>query len=399
MSVEKWLYQYKDALSKRDYAILEKASAILLRNIAPNTSDTLWNPYRAITPSMAPLDGNPDMPSFAGIWNWDSAFHAIGVARFDKNLAQEQVEAFFLFQKENGMLPDVIHMPVQQNKIEDKIGKPPVWAWALELLDRRAPDDDFIKKMYPRLCLNEDFWRKERYNECDGLYFYSSTEMGEWRDKYIRWESGLDDSIRFDGGVIEYLYPVDLNCFMVSFYKSMQYLAMRLDLFADAEKWCARAKELSEKILTALWSEEDACFFDFNFKERDFVRVITPAIYMPLWVNIATPEQARAVHRFAVDDKKLYPCMPTVALDHPKMDPEGYWRGSVWMNVAYFAIKGLYDYGYKDTALDIRNTLLDWIANDDTIHENYNPLTGVGKCKADFSWSCVFAIEMILEMK
>ena len=44
-------------------------------------------------------------------------------------------------------------------------------------------------------------------------------------------------------------------------------------------------------------------------------------------------------------------------------------------------------------------SLLNWIANDDTIHENYNPITGKGKCKSDFSWSCVFAIEMVLEIQ
>jgi putative isomerase len=91
--------------------------------------------------------------------------------------------------------------------------------------------------------------------------------------------------------------------------------------------------------------------------------------------------------------------MPTVALDHPKMNPVGYWRGSVWMNVAYFAIKGLYDYGFRKTAMGIRNTLLDWMDRDESIHENYNPLTGEGKCAPDFSWSCVFAMEMVLEMK
>ena len=84
MSVEKWLHKHKNCVCERDYTILEKASRILLGNIAPNREGTLWNPYRAITPSMAPLGGNPDKPSFAGIWNWDSAFHTICVARFDK---------------------------------------------------------------------------------------------------------------------------------------------------------------------------------------------------------------------------------------------------------------------------------------------------------------------------
>ncbi|MBQ7579796.1 MAG: hypothetical protein IJU39_00640, partial [Clostridia bacterium] len=121
--------------------------------------------------------------------------------------------------------------------------------------------------------------------------------------------------------------------------------------------------------------------------------------YMPLWAGVATPEQAAAVKRFAVDPKKLYPCMPTVAFDDPEMDPMGYWRGSVWMNVAYFAIKGLYDYGFRNSAMDIRNTLLDWIDKNPSIWENYQPITGEGKGAYNFSWSCTFAMEMIFEMK
>ena len=395
---EKWLKQYENTITERDYRILNKASRILVQNIAPNKDGVLWNPFRAITPSMTPRPHKPEWSYFGGIWNWDSAFHMVGVSRFDKRLAQEQMEAFFLFQKENGMLPDVIRLPERGNEIMDQYGKPPVWAWALEQLDRRCPDDEFLAKMYPKLVLNESFWRTSRYCEDDGLFFYSTSEQGKMRDTYIRWESGLDDSIRFDDENIEFLYPIDLNCFAVSFYKSMQYLALRQGLTDDAGKWHDREKKLVDRILTVLWSDKDKCFFDWNCKEKDFVRVITPAIYMPLWVGIATPMQAAEVAKHASDPNKLYPCMPTVALDHPKMDPTGYWRGSVWMNVAYFAIKGLYDYGFRTIAMDIRNTLLDWIDADESIHENYNPITGEGKCSPEFSWSCVFAMEMVLEM-
>ena len=394
---KQWLKQYEGTVSARDYRLLDKASRILMQNVAPHEEETLWKPYRAITPSMGRRENG--RINFPGIWNWDSAFHMVGVARFDKELAQEQMEAFFLFQKENGLLPDVIRMPEFGNEIMDQYGKPPVWAWAMERMDRACPDDAFLRKMYPKLVLNENFWRTERYNAEDGLFFYSTSEQGEKRITYIGWESGLDDSIRFDDGVIEYMYPIDLNCFMISFYKSMQYLAGRQGLTEDATKWYQREKALEEKIQSTLWSVEDQCFWDWNFKEKDFVRVLTPAAFMPLWVGIATPAQAAAVEKYAADKEKLYPCMPTVSLDHPKMKPLGYWRGSVWMNVAYFAIKGLYDYGFRKTSMGIRDTLLDWMDRDETIHENYNPLTGEGKCSTDFSWSCVFAMEMVLEMK
>ena len=400
MSREIWLKQFENTVSERDYRILEKASRILTRNIVPHEGNILWKPYRAICPSNTKRETKQGLQTcFPGIWNWDSAFHTVGVARFDKKLAQEQMEAFFLFQMENGMLPDVIFTPERDNVIRDEYGKPPVWAWAMERLDRACPDDEFLAKMYPKLVKNEKFWRTERFCEEDGLFFYSTSEQGKMRLTYIGWESGLDDSIRFDDGAVEYMYPIDLNCFMVSFYKSMQYLACRQGLSADAKVWYEKEKALTDKILTQLWSEEDQCFWDYNFKEKDFARVLTPAAFMPLWVGIATPEQAIALEKLAADPKKLYPCMPTVSLDHPKMNPVGYWRGSVWMNVAYFAIKGLYDYGLRKTAMDIRNTLLDWMDRDESIHENYNPLTGEGKCAPEFSWSCVFAMEMVLEMK
>lgn len=396
---EQWLNQIKDTLSERDFRIVEKASRILLQNVVPVTEKVRWKPYRAISPSMTAQPNNPNEVFFPGIWNWDCAFHMVGVSRFDRKLAQEQMEAFFLFQKENGMLPDLIRIPAKGSKIEDYSGKPPVWPWALQQLDQRQPDDDFLKRMYPKLVKNESFWATERYSEADGLFFYSTDEQGEMRDTYIRWESGLDDSIRFDNGVIDFLYPIDLNCFMVSFYQAMQYLARRQGLEADAAKWKEKERRLSERIQAVLWSEEDQCFWDWNFKDRDFIRVVTPALFMPLWVGIATKEQAAAVERFAKDPKKLYPCMPTVSFDHPKMNEHGYWRGPVWLNVAYFAIKGLYDYGLRKTAMEIRETLLDWIDKDPSIHENYNPYCGRGRCAADFSWSCVFAMEMIFEMK
>ena len=312
MSRENWLKQCKNTVSDRDHRILDKASRILIQNVAPNNEGVLWNPYRAITPSMTPIPNKPGRVYFDGIWNWDSAFHMVGVSNFDKRLSQEQMEAFFLFQKENGMLPDVIRLPQRNNQIMDQYGKPPVWAWAMEILDRRQPDDGFLKKMYPRLVKNEAFWRTERYNAEDGLYYYSTSEQGEMRDTYIRWESGLDDSIRFDGENIEALYPIDLNCFMVSFYKSMRYLALRQGLKDDAEIWSVRENELTEKIMTTLWSETDQCFFDWDHDKKAFVRVITPAIYMPLWVGIATEEQAAAMEKYAADPSKLYPCMPTV---------------------------------------------------------------------------------------
>ncbi len=397
---EKWLNQYNKTVSQRDYRILEKASRILLQNEVPQSEGAAWNPCRAVCPSYTMIDQAKQRRAFPGIWNWDSAFHMVGLARFDKEMAQEQMEAFFQFQREDGFLPDVIFFPSFRNgAIMDQYGKPPVWAWACMRMDKACPDLQFLRKMYPKLVKNEEFWATQRYCEEDGLFFYSTSEQGKMRLTYIGWETGLDDSIRFDDGLAEHLYPIDLNCFMVSFYQAMQYLALRLDLPKDAQKWYEKERALVSRIQEKMWDEEDGCFWDYDFENHTFSKILTPASFMPLWVHIATPAQAARLNVYAADRTKLYPCMPTVSLDHPKMNPTGYWRGSVWMNVAYFAIKGLYDYGFRSTSMGIRETLLDWMDRDETIHENYNPITGEGKCNPDFSWSCVFAMEMVLEMR
>lgn len=64
--------------------------------------------------------------------------------------------------------------------------------------------------------------------------------------------------------------------------------------------------------------------------------------------------------------------------------------------MAYFAAKGLKDYGYEEAAQTVRDTILTWVSNDQQlIHENYNSITGAGKGAPEFSWSCVFVLELI----
>ena len=57
---------------REDIELAERAYDILNDNIYPADGGYLWSPYRCLTP------GNN---KFKGIWNWDSAFHAIGLAR------------------------------------------------------------------------------------------------------------------------------------------------------------------------------------------------------------------------------------------------------------------------------------------------------------------------------
>ena len=130
----------------------------------------------------------------------------------------------------------------------------------------------------------------------------------------------------------------------------------------------------------------------------EFVTVLSPASFMPLYIGTASQKRAKAMETLAADRRKFYPGMPTVTYDCPAFSTD-YWRGQTWLNVAFFAVKGLYDYGFRETAGEIREFLLS-MAFDDLprgISENYDSVNRRGKFNASFSWSAAFLIEFILQ--
>ena len=87
--------------------------------------------------------------------------------------------------------------------------------------------------------------------------------------------------------------------------------------------------------------------------------------------------------------------MPTVSYDNPGYSND-YWRGPTWLNVAYFAAKGLKNYGFE-VADRIKENILNMCFDEKGgIFENYDSITGKGLCCDHFSWSSVFIIEFIL---
>ena len=87
--------------------------------------------------------------------------------------------------------------------------------------------------------------------------------------------------------------------------------------------------------------------------------------------------------------------MPTVSFDN-KCFSNDYWRGPTWLNVAYFAAKGLKNYRF-DVADKIKSSIIDMCNdNKDGIYENYDSITLKGQYCNCFGWSCVFILEFLL---
>ena len=379
--LEKFLEEQKSAVSEKEYKLIEKSTRTLLGNIYTD-EDVPWSPYRCIIPSKQTHDG---------IWNWDSAFHAIGVLKWDAKLAKEQILGFIQYQLPDGMFIDC----KMKNGFENRVSaKPPILAWAAAEIYKADNDIDFVNKVYASFVRNEEFWYKTRFY--NGLYHYDANANlvpFEEYDLNVRWESGWDDSVRWDSPCADY-WAIDLNCYAIMMYRGLIVMADAIGACGDSVKWKAMEDLLSENINKHMWNDKVKAYVDVNRFTLEPSDIYTPASFMPLYIEISSHERAEGMDKLARD--KFLPGMPTVAYDDPEYS-QTYWRGNTWLNVAYFAAKGLKDYGFTETAQIVRDTILDWVAEDgDLVHENYDSTTGKGLYCTEFAWSCVFVIEFIL---
>lgn len=380
LSKEEWLSQYREMVSQRDATLLGAAYDVLQKNTVGSPTAP-WGDLPVISPWSGPC---------AGMWNWDSAFHAMTVSRFDTALAKNCIDCFVRFQLPNGMLPDVVYV---DGRIVDNYSKPPVMPWAVLTVFEADRDMEFLRRNYSRMVANEAFWVRERSDR--GLFFYSAQthpEANAWL--HPRYESGWDNSPRWDETIVD-LWPVDLNCFMILFYRSMAKMAEYLG--ENGTEWSQKEAALCKRVEEMLYDEQGHTYTDRNRKTGAYSRVLSPASFMPLFVGTASRERAEAMNALALDKNKFYPGMPTVPYDDPSYST-GYWRGQTWFNVAYFAIKGLHDYGYTDTADSIKEFLLSMVYENlpRGIFENYDSVNRRGKFNPSFSWTSAFVIEMIL---
>ena len=377
---QEWLAQYEKYCNERDMTLLGAAYDVLKTNTIER-DDAPWGPDPVISPWMGEK---------AGIWNWDSAFHAITVSRYDERLAKSCVDSFVKYILPNGLLPDVVRL---NGQVVDNFGKPPVMAWAVLTVFERCRDMEFLRRNYDRLTKNARFW--ERYRMDRGLFF-NSAQKNPYADnsRHPRYESGWDNSPRWDNGIVN-LWTVDLNCYMVLFYRSMAKIARYLG--EDAQPWQQKAEALARLVEETLFDESQQAYVDLDRETGEFSKVLSPGSFLPLFVEIASQAHAEAMNRLALDPQKFYPGMPSVTYDDPTYS-KGYCRGPSWLHVAFFAAKGLRDYGYGKTASDLREFLLDLVYEQlpHGLFENYDSIERKGGSNPSFSWSAAFVIEFIL---
>jgi len=347
---------------------------------------------------------------FNGFWSWDSWKHAVGLSYFDVELAKEQIKLMFVFQEPDGFVADCVYRDTTIEAHNYRDTKPPLSAWAVSKVYEKDKDIDFVKYMYPKLKKYHYWWYAKRDHDQDDLCEYGSTDGSLVAAK---WESGMDNAIRFDNSKIlenvEGAYSldqesVDLNAYLYAEKLFLAELANAIENHKDAEKFSTEAEALKKRIQQQFYDATDQWFYDTNLEGTTFIKGEGSEGWTPLWAKVATQVQADGVKNNMMNSAKFFTKVPfqTMSADHPKFNPlKGYWRGPNWLDQAYFGVKGLLNYGFTAEAdkasLQILAGCEGLLEKGFPIRENYHPLTGKGLNAKNFSWSAAHIMMLLIE--
>jgi len=195
-------------------------------------------------------------------------------------------------------------------------------------------------------------------------------------DRAMR-ESGFDPSFRwgpFDGSTHHYA-PICLNSLLYKAEMDLAEMAAILGHPQEAAKWRAAAQQRKQLINKYLWNPDKGMFFDWDFiagRQSSYNYVTT---FYPLWVGLATAEQAKAVMK----NLSLFEQPGGLAMSDFQSGvqwdlPYG------WAPTNLIAIQGMRRAGFHSDADRLSEKFLATIeANyrrNGTIREKYNVVTG-----------------------
>jgi hypothetical protein len=193
-------------------------------------------------------------------------------------------------------------------------------------------------------------------------------------------------------------------------------IAAELGDAESAATWSAKWRTLGDLLNRHYWDDEDGLYHDIRAAApHGFYKVKTPAIYWPMLAGLCSREQAERLASHVRDPDVFGGAVPwpSLARNEPAFDPKGgYWRGGVWLPLAYMGTKALERYGHHDLADRAAETLVrhmytTWREFEPhTIWEAYSPTEAKPsthkrpdqRVRPDFcGWSALGPISLMIE--
>ncbi|SEN15939.1 hypothetical protein SAMN05660976_06960 [Nonomuraea pusilla] len=408
--------------------------------------------HDAVRVLVANWDGTYTVPSrrlYPHQWSWDSAFIAIGNARWSPRRARTELLTLFGAQWQDGRVPHIVFNPAvpegayfpgprfwgvraPSGVATSGIVQPPVHALAAWKIHQAEPDVAFLRRIYPRLVAQQRFLRGERRSP-EGLISIVHP-----------WESGMDNSPAWDlplqaveatgsaggigavrrdlGHVSAAERPTDRDyeryvalaaAYRDSGYRDPGSFQVEDPLFnaaygvaesvlAEIARVCGHDPEPHEREavrVTAAMVEhlyDDGLFHARDVRTGCLIRSssaagLTPLLLPGLPREIVNTLVGTALDRFGLKDGVL----PSYSPAAPGFEPGRYWRGPKWINLSWLVWQGL-----RERRPDLAAPLADGMiaaVGASGFREYFDPITLDGHGSRDFSWSAALIVDVVAE--
>ena len=225
-------------------------------------------------------------------------------------------------------------------------------------------------------------------------------------DRSMR-ESGFDVTFRFGpyGADTHRFAPVCLNSLLYKTETDLEQMSLLLGRKDGARRWALKAAARRERIVKYLWDGQRGLFFDYNFETHMRSTYEYATTFYPLWVGLASKEEAAAVAR------NLPLFEQTGGLAMSRFESQAQWDYPYgWAPIHLLAVEGLRRYGYATDGDRITSkflvTVLRNFRRDHTIREKYDVVTqsdvthiaaGYSQNVTGFGWTNGVFLELLHE--
>jgi len=376
---------------------LPKHQEITLAESAPTLDahiELLWNKLSKTADdntegSLLPLNEPYIVPGgrFQEIYYWDSYFTALGLIESGRvDLVESMLNNFIAIQSTYGCIPN------GNRSYYLSRSQPPILAMMIEILLPYQQDEKaFIAKNIAALEAEHHYWMKgksslsntvlqsqrvvsmpdgsllnrywdeqatprpESYREDIELLTHLKAENSEdfYRNVRAACESGWDFSSRWLGteNTLESIrttriVPIDLNCLLYKLELTLTDFYLTLGQKDKSDQYAALASNRNDAIQRYLWDDSSSLFMDFDMDLRSTSAVKSLACVLPLFVNIATKEQASAA---AIAIETIF-LKSGGLVTTPEETGQQWDSPNGWAPLHWFAVQGLFNYGYKSLA-------------------------------------------------
>ncbi|MGE0004473.1 MAG: trehalase family glycosidase [Parvibaculaceae bacterium] len=349
---------------------------------------------------------NWDLKKFGGFGFWlnDTAINAFIVAQFDADQARENLAMLLAAVTPEGNLPCIM---TGNDAWLDRT-QTPIISFIVWQVYLRTGDRLFIDMAYDTLARNNEWIRRARDGNGNGLLEFGSSDVGQGlykgtklaaKDESFMDNSPIHDEARWNekSRTLD-CEDVGLNSLVCLDCEMLGLMARALGRLDEARRHAADAAALRKKIGAHFWDDRRKIFAN-RLWSGAFVKSLAPTSFYPLLCGAASKEQQRHLLKHLEDPGKFGGAfgLPSVSRDDPALADNVYWRGRIWPILNWLVWNGLERAGEEEAADRLaekgwRLFLQSWEKRR-LSPENYNSETGEGLDQPDtdpfYSWSAL----------